>query len=130
VPDTRSAESRKAVWPIAWLPLALVPEAGNCHARSRSTRSGGTWKSRDQMSAVQPGVSNASSARAEANRRKPVMERVIDALSSGLGNSVAWMAESGVLFAVFAVIWVAFATGLVWSHGTLDQAWQAIRGLP
>jgi ABC-type amino acid transport system permease subunit len=58
------------------------------------------------------------------------MERVIDALASGLGNSVAWMAESGVLFAVFAVIWVAFAIGLVWSHGTLDQAWQAIRGLP
>jgi hypothetical protein len=47
-----------------------------------------------------------------------------------MGNSVAWLAESGVLFVVFAVIWVAFAAGLIWSQGSIDQAWQMIRDLP
>ena len=37
---------------------------------------------------------------------------------------------SGILFAIFAVIWVAFGAGLIWSQGSLDQAWQAIRDLP
>jgi ABC-type amino acid transport system permease subunit len=58
------------------------------------------------------------------------MERIIESLASGLGNSVAWMAEHGVLFVVFAALWVAFGVALIWSHGSLDQAWAAIRGLP
>jgi hypothetical protein len=58
------------------------------------------------------------------------MEQVIETLASGLGNSVAWLAENGVLFIVFAVIWVAFGAGLILSQGSLDQAWQAIRDLP
>jgi hypothetical protein len=58
------------------------------------------------------------------------MEQIIEPLASGLGNSVAWLAENGVLFVVFAVIWVAFGAALIWSQGSLDQAWQAIRGLP
>ena len=58
------------------------------------------------------------------------MEQVIESLASGMGNSVAWLAESGVLFVVFAVIWVAFAAGLIWSQGSIDQAWQTIRDLP
>jgi hypothetical protein len=58
------------------------------------------------------------------------MERIIESLASGLGNSVAWMAEHGVLFVVFAALWVAFGVALIWSQGSLDQAWAAIRGLP
>jgi hypothetical protein len=58
------------------------------------------------------------------------MDQVIETLASGLGNSVGWLAEHGVLFGVFALIWVAFGAGLVLSQGSLDQAWQAIRGLP
>jgi hypothetical protein len=58
------------------------------------------------------------------------MEQIIETLASGLGNSVAWMAENGILFAIFAVIWVAFAAGLIFSQGSVDQAWQAIRDLP
>jgi hypothetical protein len=58
------------------------------------------------------------------------MERVIDVVASGLGNGVGWLAESGVLFVVFAVIWIAVAVGLVWSAGTVDEAWRAIRALP
>jgi hypothetical protein len=58
------------------------------------------------------------------------MDQVIGSLASGLGNSVSWLAENGILFAIFAVIWVAFAVGLIWSQGSIDQAWQTIRALP
>jgi hypothetical protein len=58
------------------------------------------------------------------------MEQIINTLAGGLGNSIGWMAEHGVLFLVFAVIWVAFGAALVISQGSLDQAWQTIRELP
>jgi hypothetical protein len=58
------------------------------------------------------------------------MEQLIETVASGMGNGVAWMAENGVLFVVFAVIWAAFAVGVVASQGSVDQAWQAIRDLP
>lgn len=58
------------------------------------------------------------------------MERAIESLATGLGNGVGWLAESGVLFLVFAAIWVAFGAGLVLSQGSIDQAWETIRGLP
>ena len=58
------------------------------------------------------------------------MEQVIEALASGLGNSVAWLAESGVLFVVFTLLWAAFGAALIWSQGSVDLAWQAIRELP
>jgi len=58
------------------------------------------------------------------------MEQVIESVASGMGNSVAWLAENGILFAIFAIIWVAFAVGLIFSQGSVDQAWQTIRDLP
>lgn len=62
--------------------------------------------------------------------RKGHMERVIESAASGLGTSVGWLAETGILFVIFAVIWVAFGAGLVFSQGSVDQAWQLIGGLP
>jgi hypothetical protein len=38
--------------------------------------------------------------------------------------------ENGVLFGIFALIWIALAAGLIWSQGSVDQAWETIRGLP
>jgi hypothetical protein len=58
------------------------------------------------------------------------MEQVINTVATGLGGSIGWMAEHGVLFFIFAVIWVAFGAGLVASQGSIDQAWQTIRELP
>jgi ABC-type amino acid transport system permease subunit len=63
-------------------------------------------------------------------RKKNLMEQVIETLATGLGNTIAWLAESGILFAIFAVLWIAFAVGLLVSQGTVDQAWEFIRGLP
>jgi ABC-type amino acid transport system permease subunit len=82
------------------------------------------------MTTTQPVMSHEPAQAVDAVRRKGRMEQIIETLASGLGNSVAWMAENGILFAIFAVIWVAFAAGLIFSQGSVDQAWQTIRDLP
>ena len=62
------------------------------------------------------------------------MEQIIDTVATGfgngVGNTVGWMAENGILFALFALMWVAFGVALVGSQGSLDAAWQAVRDLP
>lgn len=82
------------------------------------------------MTTAQPGLSHEPAEPTADARRKSRVEQVIESVASGAGNSVGWLAETGVLFVVFAVIWVVFAAGLIWSQGSLDQAWAAIRGLP
>lgn len=82
------------------------------------------------MSAAHPNVRDGAIDSAGSLRRKSGMEQVIETLASGLGNSVAWLAENGILFGVFALIWIAFAAGLIWSQGTIDEAWAAVRDLP
>jgi ABC-type amino acid transport system permease subunit len=77
-----------------------------------------------------PAASDQSVQSIESVRRKGRMEQVIESLATGLSNGVAWLAENGILFGIFAIIWIAFAVGLIWSQGSLDQAWNAIRGLP
>ena len=57
------------------------------------------------------------------------MENLIETLASGLGNGIGWMAESGVLFVLFAIIWGAFGAGLVLSQGSVDEAWRTIQSL-
>ncbi len=58
------------------------------------------------------------------------MEQFIETLAGGLGNGIGWLAERGLLFGIFAVIWIGFAATLVASQATLDEVWTAIRGLP
>jgi ABC-type amino acid transport system permease subunit len=79
---------------------------------------------------TEPRLSHPSMQAVQSDRRKGRMENVVDTLASGMGNSVGWLAENGVLFGLFAIIWIAFAVGLIWSQGSLDQAWTFIRGLP
>jgi ABC-type amino acid transport system permease subunit len=82
------------------------------------------------MTVAQSGSSQDRAGAAGTGRRKGRMEKIIEATASGLGNSVVWMVEHWVLFGVFAVIWLAFAAGLVWSQGSLDQTWQTVRSWP
>jgi hypothetical protein len=53
-----------------------------------------------------------------------------ETVASGMGNTIGFLAETGVLFAIFAILWAAFAVPLIWSHGSLDAAWQWVRSLP
>jgi ABC-type amino acid transport system permease subunit len=65
-----------------------------------------------------------------SKERKGRVDQVIETMASGLGDAVGALASSGVLFVVFAVLWAAFAVGLLWSQGSVDAAWQSIRDLP
>ena len=58
------------------------------------------------------------------------MERVVDAMASGLGNGIGWLADHYVLFGVFLLLWAAFGLALVASQGSLDEAWSMIRSWP
>jgi hypothetical protein len=58
------------------------------------------------------------------------MEWLIETVASGTGNTIGFLAETGILFAIFAVMWAGFAVALIWSHGSLDAAWQWVRSLP
>jgi ABC-type amino acid transport system permease subunit len=82
------------------------------------------------MTVLHHGDTHQPARTVEPARRKNLMEQVIETLASGLGNSVAWLAETGVLFGVFALVWIALGVGLIWSQGSIDQAWESIRGLP
>ena len=82
------------------------------------------------MTTVPEPLDRSVANQAASTEQKGRMEKVIETLASGLGNTVGWMAEGGVLFAIFAVIWIAFGAALALSQGSIDQAWQAIRGLP
>ena len=58
------------------------------------------------------------------------MEQAIEKVATGLGDGIGVLADKGILFAVFAVIWVAFGIALVTSQGSLDAAWQWVGDLP
>ncbi len=64
------------------------------------------------------------------DRRRNPMEQIIDTAATGLGNGVGWLAESGALFVIFVVLWIAFGAGIVWSQGGLDEVWQTVNELP
>ena len=62
------------------------------------------------------------------------MERVIEGFLNAtvvpLANGIGWAAQSGVLFVVFAALWLGFGAALIWSQGSLDAAWAWIGDLP
>lgn len=68
--------------------------------------------------------------REDARGSKGRMEQVIERVASGVGDTVGFLAQSGILFVVFALIWVAFAAAMVWGDGSLDAAWGSVRDLP
>jgi hypothetical protein len=82
------------------------------------------------MTAVQPDMRQESTEMVGQVRRRTRMEGVIETVASGMGNTVGFLAETGVLFAIFAVLWVAFGAALIWSQGSLDGAWAMVRSLP
>jgi ABC-type amino acid transport system permease subunit len=63
-------------------------------------------------------------------RTKGTVERVVEGLATGIGNTVGFAAGSGILFVVFGALWLAVGIGLIVSQGSVDAAWQAIRALP
>ncbi len=62
------------------------------------------------------------------------MDRIITGTVDGVvvpvTGVIPTLVTSGVLFVVFLALWIAFGAGLVLSQGSLDAAWEWIRGLP
>jgi hypothetical protein len=58
------------------------------------------------------------------------MERAIETVTAGMGNLAGFLASSGIAFVIFGLLWAAFAIGLIWSQGSVDAAWDWLRGLP
>lgn len=58
------------------------------------------------------------------------MEGVINRLATGLSAVAVFLASSGIAFVIFAVLWIAFGAALVASQGSVDAAWEWVRGLP
>ena len=82
------------------------------------------------MDVTQPGNHHGASEPVWKERRKGPVEQVIESIASSLGNTVGFMAETGILFVTFALMWAAFGAALIWSQGSIDAAWSFIRGLP
>ena len=61
---------------------------------------------------------------------KSRFERLVEGLATSLGNSVAWLAEHGVLFAIFAILWLAFGAAAILNPAALDDVWLQIGALP
>jgi hypothetical protein len=66
----------------------------------------------------------------QTEKGKNRVEQLIEKVGTGLGESIGFLADKGVLFVVFALIWIAFGIALIWSQGSLDAAWQWVRDLP
>lgn len=62
------------------------------------------------------------------------MEQVISAVVDGIivpvTGVIPVLLSSGILFLLFAALWVAFGAGLILNQGGLDGAWEWIRSLP
>jgi hypothetical protein len=82
------------------------------------------------MTVREADAANAGAPIGAVSRKKGTMEALIDALASGAGNTIGFMADYGILFVIFAGLWLAFGAGLIWSQGSVDAAWQAIGNLP
>jgi hypothetical protein len=66
----------------------------------------------------------------EAAAREGVVGKAIETVASGLGTGAGFLASSGIAFVIFGLLWAAFAVGLIWSQGSVDAAWDWLRGLP
>ena len=68
----------------------------------------------------------------QPSERKSLMEQLITALVNGVvvpvTSVIPVLVESGVAFALFGLLWIGFGIGLVWSQGSLDAAWEWLRG--
>jgi hypothetical protein len=78
------------------------------------------------VSSVRPTTEN----RERRNLMDQVITGFVDRVLVPVIDAFIPMITNGVAFVIFAVIWGAFAYGLVASHGGLDTAWQWLRGLP
>lgn len=62
----------------------------------------------------------------QETRHRNAFERAMEALGTGLGNGIGWLAEHGVLVLVYGFVWAAVGAGLLLSQTTVTEAWTVI----
>lgn len=72
---------------------------------------------------------NRHEASERTGKGKGRVQQVIERVATGVADGIGFLAEKGILFIVFALIWAAFGIALIWSQGGLDAAWQWVRDL-
>lgn len=86
------------------------------------------------VTSTTPGTTAGPLDAVDAERRKGPMEQLITWLVNGIvvpvTSVIPGLVSSGVLFLVFAGLWVAIGAGIVWNHGGLDATWHWIGSLP
>ena len=93
------------------------------------------WEAAIEMDTMHgTGDVGVATAAHEVGRSRGLMERIITGVVDGIVVPVTGvipvLVSSGVVFVVFALLWLAFGAGLIWNQGGLDAAWAWIRGLP
>jgi hypothetical protein len=64
------------------------------------------------------------------SRMDQVISAVVDGIIVPVTGVIPVLLSSGILFLVFAALWVAFGAGLILNQGGLDAAWAWIGELP
>jgi hypothetical protein len=59
-----------------------------------------------------------------------MFERSIEAVATFFGNGVGWLAEHGVLFLIFAALWLAVIAGLLLDQELVSEVWSTIGTWP
>ena len=62
----------------------------------------------------------------QAGASRGLFERVIETTANTVGGSIGWMAERGVLFGAFAILWAAVGLGILFNPGLVSEAWTAL----
>lgn len=81
----------------------------------------------DEASVPGPGSRHADREHNDAGSSSATL---IDRLANGLGNGIGLLVNSGILFVLFALLWLAFGAALVWNQGSIDAVWTWISDLP
>jgi hypothetical protein len=64
------------------------------------------------------------------SRMEQVISTVVDGIIVPVTGVIPVLLSSGILFLLFAALWVAFGAGLILNQGGLDAAWAWIGDLP
>jgi hypothetical protein len=59
-----------------------------------------------------------------------IIQGIVNATVVPMSNVIVFMASSGLLFVLFAVLWAGFGAGLILSQGSVDGVWHWIGSLP
>jgi hypothetical protein len=65
-----------------------------------------------------------------AGTGKSLFERSIETVATAVGDGIGWLAEHGILFGLFGLLWLAVGAGLAFNPGVVSEAWATAGAWP